>query len=138
MTNPVILLIEDEPADVLLTQRAIRKSNIPADVTILVDGLEAMGYLFNEEDLHAAPSLVLLDLHLPRVSGLHILQRIRQDDRTRALPVVVVSSSELTEDREQSQAFGANSYVDKPLTPAKMINIVESLGLDSLVPRGNG
>src|SRR5688572_20025600 len=97
LINPVILLIEDEPADVLLTQRAVRKGDIRADLRVVTDGLDALDYLFGDGEIENAPALVLLDLHLPRISGLHILRRIRETDGTRALPVAVLTSSELTD-----------------------------------------
>jgi two-component system, response regulator len=133
LTNPVILLIEDEPADVLLAQRAVRKGAIHADMHILNDGLDALDYLFGSA-MVSIPSLVLLDLHLPRVSGLHILQRIRQNDETRSLPVAVLTSSELVDDREQSRVLGADLYVEKPITPAKLTALIQQLGIDDLSP----
>jgi two-component system, response regulator len=135
LTNPMILLIEDEPADVLLAQRAVKKGEIKADVHVLTDGLDALNYLFNGSEMEFVPSLVLLDLHLPRVSGLHILQRIRETDRTRALPVAVLTSSELIDDREQSALLGADIYVEKPITPAKLTALINQLGIDALAPR---
>ena len=134
MTNPIILLIEDEPADVLLAQRAVRKGDIHADMHILSDGLDALDYLFGEGEMESMPSLVLLDLHLPRVSGLHILQRIRENDETRLLPVAVLTSSELVNDREQSRVLGADLYVEKPITPAKLTALIQQLGIDDLSP----
>jgi two-component system, response regulator len=135
LINPVILLIEDEPADVLLTQRAVKKGEIRADLRVVTDGLDALDYLFGGGEMASAPALVLLDLHLPRVSGLHILQRIRETDQTHSLPVAVLSSSELIDDREQSASLGADLYVEKPITPAKLALLIEQLGIDSLVPR---
>lgn len=133
LTNPLILLIENEPADVLLTQRAVRKGEINAEMRVLNDGLDALEFLFGSE-METLPALVLLDLHLPRVSGLHILQRIRATDETRLLPVAVLSSSELLDDREQSAALGADLYVEKPITPTKLSALIKQLGIDALAP----
>jgi two-component system response regulator len=135
LTDPVILLIEDEPADVLLAQRAVRKGAIIAEMRVLNDGLDAMEYLFGSE-LQIAPALVLLDLHLPRVSGLHILQRIRESTEFQTLPVAVLTSSELADDRDQTRLLGADLYIEKPITPDKLTALIRRLGIDELAPRG--
>jgi two-component system, response regulator len=135
LSNPLILLIEDEPADILLTQRAVKKSAIDAELRVLSDGLDAIEYLFGGNHGESAPLLVLLDLHLPRVSGLHILQQIRENAPTHSLPVAVLSSSELADDRSQSMGLGADLYVEKPITPAKLISLIQQLGIEGLTQR---
>jgi two-component system, response regulator len=133
-----ILLVEDNPDDVLLTQRALQRNNIANAMAVVSDGVEALDYLFGE-GTHAdregsdAPCLILLDLKLPRVSGLEVLQRIRADERTRRIPVVVLTSSKEEQDLVSSYEFGANSYIRKPVEFEKFVGAVQQLGLYWLV-----
>src|ERR1051325_4351813 len=120
MENKVILLVEDNPRDEALTLRALKKCNILNEVVVLRDGVEALDYLFGTgaysgRDLQIMPQIILLDLKLPKVDGLQVLQRIRADDRTKRLPVVMFTSSNEEEDLINSYSLGANSYVRKPV-----------------------
>jgi two-component system response regulator len=138
MENKVILLVEDNPRDEALTLRALRKSNIVNDVVVARDGVEALDYLFGTgahegRALDAMPQLVLLDLKLPKVDGLQVLQRIRADERTRRLPVVIFTSSSEEEDLIKSYDLGANSYVRKPVDFEQFLDATRQLGLYWLV-----
>lgn len=132
MNDPTILLVEDAPTDVLLTQRALKKSLIKARLIIAADGEAALQMLEGKGDI----SLILLDLHLPKVDGLHILEQIRGDEHTRSTPVVVVTSSELTYERTRAMEGGADAYISKPIDPVKLRQIVEDLNIESLLPGG--
>jgi two-component system response regulator len=129
-----VLLIED---DVELTLRAFRKNNIANDVVIARDGQEALDILFGDGPFGPAskelPSLLLLDLNLPRVGGLEVLRRIRGDERTRLLPVVILTSSDEEEDLIEGYSLGANSYVRKPVDFAEFAEGIRVLGLYWLV-----
>ena len=133
-TNAPILLIEDNKDDEALTLRALRKNNILNDVVIVRDGAEALDYLF-VRGIHAGrdpeilPQIVLLDLNLPKVSGLSVLRQLRADGRTRLLPVVVLTSSKEDEDIIESYELGANSYIRKPVEFARFSEAVKTLGL---------
>ena len=134
MTNQPILLIEDNPDDELLTTRAFRKNAIKNEIIVARDGAEAIDYLFctgahSNRDPTVRPQVVLLDLNLPRVSGLDVLRRIRGDDRTKTLPVVVLTSSKEEEDIVRSYALGANGYVRKPVEFDAFNEAVRTLGL---------
>jgi two-component system, response regulator len=138
MDNKVILIVEDNPRDEALTLRALRKSNIANEVVVARDGVEAVDYLFGTgahagRDLDVMPQLVLLDLKLPKVDGLQVLQRIRADERTRRLPVVVFTSSGEEEDLIKSYDLGANSYVRKPVDFEQFLEATRQLGLYWLV-----
>lgn len=120
MTNRHILLVEDNPDDEVLTLRALRKHNITSDMTVVRDGVEALDFLFGTgthrgRDTSTMPSLVLLDLKLPKVDGLEVLRRIRSDERTRLLPVVIFTSSNEEQDILECHMLGANSYIRKPV-----------------------
>ena len=118
--NETILLVEDNPDDVELTMRAFRKNNIANNVVVARDGVEALDYLFgrgayagrNTADL---PRLILLDLKMPKMDGLHVLEHLRADERTRLTPVVILTSSKEDQDLINSYKSGANSYVRKPV-----------------------
>ena len=130
----VILLVEDNPDDEVLTLRALRKNNILNDVVVARDGAEALDYLFGEGEFAGRagadlPTVVLLDIGLPRLSGLEVLQRLRADPRTRLLPVVVLTSSDEEKDRLGSYQHGANSYVRKPLDFGEFAETVARLGV---------
>ena len=134
----VILLVEDNPDDEALTLRAFRKSNVPNRVVVARDGVEALDYLFatgphSGRDSHEVPQLVLLDLKLPRIDGLEVLRRIRSDERTRLLPVVILTSSREQQDMIDGYGLGANSYVQKPVDFARFLQAVEQLKLYWLV-----
>jgi two-component system, response regulator len=134
MNNKVILLVEDNADDEMLTLRALKKSHILNEVVVARDGAEALDYLFGTgshagRDLSAMPQVVLLDLNLPRVGGLEVLRRIRGDDRTKFLAVVVLTSSKEDEDLVSSYSLGANSYVRKPVDFTQFSDAVKTLGL---------
>ncbi|HVL38147.1 MAG TPA: response regulator [Fimbriimonadaceae bacterium] len=127
---PVILLVEDNPDDERLTLRAMRQSEIPNIIVVARDGAEALEYLLGESRQGARlPMLVLLDLKLPKIGGLEVLQRLREDERTKSLPVVVLTSSDEERDIMQSYNLGANSYIRKPVDFDEFIDAVRQLGL---------
>ena len=130
MTSQTILLVEDNPDDEALTLRAFEKSNIRNEVVVLRDGAEALAYLFpGDGDGAPRPALILLDLNLPKVSGLEVLRRMRTDERTRLIPVVVLTSSKLDEDILDSYRSGANAYVRKPVRFSDFADAVRALGV---------
>ena len=138
MNEKVVLLVEDNPDDVELTLRAFRKNNLLNEVIVANDGVEALDYLFGAgayagRDLSLLPQLVLLDLKLPKIDGLEVLRRIREDERTKLLPVVVLTSSKEEQDLMQSYALHANSYIRKPVDFDRFIESVRQLGLYWLV-----
>jgi two-component system, response regulator len=133
-----ILLVEDNRNDEELTLRALKKSNIANAVVVARDGSEALDYLFAQgahvgRDPHDLPQVVLLDLKLPKLDGLEVLRAIRSDDRTRLLPVVVLTSSVEEPDLIQSYSLGANSYMRKPVDFLQFTEAVRQLGLYWLV-----
>jgi CheY-like chemotaxis protein len=133
----VILLVEDNPDDVDLTLRAFKKANITNEVVVARDGVEALDYLFgtgaHAGKPHELPQVVLLDLKLPRVDGLEVLQRIRGEARTRFLPVVVLTSSREEQDLVRSYQLGVSSYVRKPVDFTQFMDAARQLGLYWLV-----
>ncbi len=134
----VILLVEDNPDDELLTLRAFRKSNIRNPVIVVRDGAEALDYLFargehSGRDVNIQPQVVLLDLHLPKLDGLAVLRHIREDERTRMLPVVMLTSSNEEQDLTGSYRLGVNSYVRKPVDVSAFFEAVRQLGVYWLV-----
>jgi two-component system response regulator len=129
MTDRPILLVEDNADDEKLTLRALRKNNILNDVVVARDGVEALDYLFNPDRSLLLPQVVLLDLNLPRINGVEVLRRVRSDERTKILPVVILSSSRQEEDIARSYTYGANAYVRKPVEFAEFIDAVRTLGL---------
>jgi len=138
MKSKIILLVEDNPDDVALTHRALKKSNILNEVVVAQDGVEALDYLFGTgsyagRDTKIQPQVILLDLKMPRMDGLEVLQRIRADERTKFLPVVVLTTSSEDKDRVESYKLGANSYIRKPVDFEQFVNAVQSLGLYWLV-----
>jgi two-component system, response regulator len=124
---PLILLVEDNPDDEKLTLRAMRQSEVPNIIVVARDGAEALEHL--EGDEAKLPVLVLLDLKLPKVSGLEVLQRMRANPKTKNLPVVVLTSSDEERDILQSYNLGANSYIRKPVDFDEFIDAVKQLGL---------
>ena len=134
----LILLVEDNDDDVELTLRALRRNRVANRVDVVRDGAEALEYLFatgshKGRDVRDAPNLVLLDLKLPKVGGLEVLERLRADPRTRRLPVVVLTSSNVESDLARSYDLGANSYIRKPVDFTQFMEAVNQLGLYWLV-----
>jgi two-component system response regulator len=129
--DSLILLIEDNPDDVELTRLALRETDLPTKMVVARDGVEALEVLLGERAIR--PQLVLLDLKLPKLDGLDVLRRVRADQRTRNLPVVVLSSSVEDEDLARCYALGANSYVRKPVDFARFVDVVNRLGIYWLV-----
>jgi two-component system, response regulator len=134
MNNLPILLVEDNPDDELLTTRAFKKNGILNEVFVAHDGVEALEYLFGTGKVGGSepkvwPQVVLLDLNLPRVSGLDVLRRIREEERTKSLAVVVLTSSKEEEDILRSYALGANAYVRKPVDFVQFNEAIRTLGL---------
>jgi two-component system, response regulator len=138
MKSKKILLVEDNPSDIELTQRAFEKSRIANELVIVEDGQEALEYLFDVDpltgsSLNKLPALILLDLKLPKVDGLQALHRIRADDRTSRLPVVILTTSSEEQDVAKSYDLGANSYIRKPVDFKQFLESVQHLGLYWLV-----
>ncbi|MBX3217378.1 MAG: response regulator [Labilithrix sp.] len=129
-----ILLVEDNESDEKLTVRALRKSQIANEVIVARDGEEALDYLFGTgayagRDTSITPTVTLLDLNLPKIGGLEVLRRLRADERTRRLPVVVLTSSREDEDVIRSYDLGANAYVRKPVDFGQFAEATKTLGL---------
>jgi CheY-like chemotaxis protein len=134
MSDRSILLVEDNPQDELLALRALRKANVANRIDVVRDGQQAVDYLFCEGEFSGRegpplPTVVLLDIGLPRLTGLEVLARLRSDERTRLLPVVVLTSSDEDADRLASYEVGANSFVRKPLAFAEFAQTVAGLGV---------
>jgi two-component system response regulator len=132
--NKVILLVEDNPTDEKLTVLAFKKCGVANEVVVIHDGATALDYIFATgahagRDPSVLPSVVLLDLKLPKVDGLEVLRRIRAEERTRFLPVVVLTSSKEDEDVLRSYSLGANAYIRKPVEFAKFVEAARTLGL---------
>jgi two-component system response regulator len=130
MTNRPILLVEDNPDDVSLTLRALKKNHILNDVTVACDGAEALEHLFNEGSAgRTSYGLVLLDLKLPKVDGLEVLRRMRADEQTETTPVVILTSSRLEEDIAAGYHDGANAFVRKPVNFTEFADAINTLGM---------
>lgn len=132
--NKVILLIEDNPTDEKLTLRAFKQCGIASTVVVTRDGAEALDYLFGTgehagRDTSDLPNFALLDLKMPKVDGHEVLRRVRADERTKLLPVVILTASREEEDVARGYAFGANAYVRKPVDFAEFAEAAKSLGL---------
>jgi two-component system response regulator len=130
----VILLVEDDPDDAFMTRRALEKNNLCNELVVVHDGEQALDYLFGTgsyagRDTTVMPQVILLDLGLPKVGGLEVLKRVRSDERTRRLPVVVLTSSPEEQDRVESYVRGANSFVRKPVDFVEFAVAVQSLGM---------
>jgi CheY-like chemotaxis protein len=138
MKDRIILLVEDNLDDEELAVRALKKSNIANELIVVRDGVEALNFLFAEgpyagRRANSMPQVVLLDLKLPKLDGLGVLRRIRADERTKLLPVVVLTSSNEEQDRIKSYGLGANSYVRKPVDFNQFSEATRQLGLYWLV-----
>jgi CheY-like chemotaxis protein len=138
MNEKIILLVEDNPDDEMLTLRALKKNNILNDVVVAHDGVEALDYLFARgsyagRDTNIMPEVILLDLKMPKVDGLEVLRQVREDARTRLLPIVVLTSSKEERDMIESYSLGANSYIRKPVDFIQFGDAVQQLGLYWLV-----
>lgn len=134
MNSKVILLVEDNPDDEELTLMALQKNNILNEVVVARDGVEALEFLFGDgpessSQRKVLPAIILLDLKLPRVDGLEVLRRIRSEERTCMLPVVVLTSSREERDLIESYSLGCNSYVRKPVDFAQFVEATRQLGL---------
>ena len=134
MKNKTILLVEDNLDDVELTLRAFKKNNIKNEVTVVNDGVEAMDYLlgkgkYSDRDLSIMPTIILLDLKLPRIDGLEVLRRLRENELTKFLPVVILTSSKEDQDLKNGYRLGVNSYVRKPVDFNQFAEAVSHLGL---------
>ena len=138
MDKKVILLVEDNPDDEALTLRALKKHNVVNEIVVAHDGAEALELLFAtgacaEREAMPLPQVVLLDLKLPKVDGLEVLRRIREDERTKRLPVVILTSSTEERDIVESYGLGANSYVRKPVDFDQFVQAAGQLGLYWLI-----
>lgn len=138
MSNKMILLVEDNPDDEALTVRALNKNKIANNLAVVRDGVEALDFLFctgpySERDPHDMPEVILLDLKLPKVDGLEVLRRIRADERTRLLPIVILTSSKEEQDLLKSYSLGANSYIRKPVDFSQFVEAIHQLGMYWLV-----
>jgi CheY-like chemotaxis protein len=138
MNGKIILLVEDNPDDEALTLRALKSAKIANEVVVARDGVEALDYLFGtgvhaDRDIRAMPQVVLLDLKLPKMNGLDVLRRLRTDERTKPLPVVVLTSSDEERDIIESYGLGANSYIRKPVAFNQFTEAVRQMGLYWLV-----
>jgi two-component system response regulator len=138
MNRRTVLLVEDNPKDEALTLRAFKKAGITNEVMVARDGAEALDYLFctgafTGRDPANMPTVVLMDLNLPKISGLDVIRRIRENNATKLLPIVILTSSAEDEDRLKGYAFGANSYVRKPVEFGAFADAVQQLGLYWLI-----
>lgn len=132
--SKTILLVEDNPQDEMLTLRALKKANVVNRIDVVRDGQQALDYLFRQGEFAQRegpdlPMVVLLDISLPRLSGLEVLERLREDPRTELLPIVILTSSDETQDRLRSYKSGANSFVRKPVEFAEFAETVARLGV---------
>ena len=134
MADKYMLLVEDNPDDEILTLHALKENKIVNKVVVARDGAEALDYLFGtgihvSRDVSEMPTVILLDLKLPKIDGLEVLRRLRTNDTTRLLPVVILTTSQEEEDLITSYSLGANSYVHKPVDMNQFITAVRQLGL---------
>jgi CheY-like chemotaxis protein len=132
--NKVLLLVEDNPTDEKLTVRAFKKCGVQNEIIVVRDGAEALDYLFatgayEGRDARVLPTVVMLDLKLPKIDGLEVLRRIREDARTKSLPVVILTASKEHEDIARGYALGVNAYVRKPVDFAEFAEAAKTLGL---------
>lgn len=134
MNEVEILLVEDNPADVELTLRALKKNKIANRVEVAVDGEEALDFIFargeySERRIESLPKLILLDLKLPKIGGLEVLKEIKGHPKTRMIPVVILTSSKEERDIVESYSLGVNSYIVKPVDFSKFVDSVRDLGM---------
>jgi two-component system response regulator len=134
VNNKQILLVVDNPSDIELTRRALEKSRIANPMVVAEDGQEALDYLFGEgvhagRDVSDLPTVVLLDIKLPKIDGLTVLQRIRADPRTRRVPVVILTSSTEEQDLAMGYDRGVNSYIRKPVSFDQFVDAIGRLGI---------
>ncbi len=138
MQNKIVLLVEDNPDDEALTLRALHKHNMANEIVVARDGQEALDFLFGEgkysdRDTSILPQVILLDLKLPKIDGLEVLARLRSNEQTRHVPVVILTSSNHEQDMVRCYDLGANSYVRKPVDFEQFIEAAHQLGLYWLV-----
>lgn len=138
MKDRYILLVEDNPDDVELTLRALKRNNVANKVVVVTDGAEALDYIFRTgkytgSELEHLPAVILLDIKLPKVSGLEVLEKLRSDERTKPTPVVILTSSREEQDLVNSYRLGANSYIRKPVDFKNFSEAILHLGLYWLV-----
>ena len=136
--DKIILLVEDNADDEALTLRSLKKSNIGNDVVVARDGAEALDYLFGTgsysgRDMRIMPTVTLLDLNLPKIDGLEVLRRVRSDERTKLIPVIILTSSKEEQDLIDSYQLGANSYIRKPVDFVQFAEAIHELRLYWLV-----
>ena len=129
-----ILLVEDNPADAELTLHALRKHNVASKIHLVTDGEQALDFLlcqnsFTTRTFDDAPHLILLDLKLPKIDGLQVLQTLKQNDRTKAIPIVVLTTSKEERDMVSSYRLGVNSYIQKPVNFSEFQEVVRQLGM---------
>ncbi len=127
-----ILLVEDNPADIKITQRALRESAVPVELLVMRDGQEAVDYLLRQgkhadDDSWRIPDLILLDLNLPRLTGREVLDRIRATPSLKAVPVVVLTTSRRHEDIQEMYAAGANTYIEKPQDFNRFVQVLQTI-----------
>jgi len=133
MSGKVVLLVEDNPKDEVLTLRALKKSNVDGIIIVVRDGAEALDYLFRkgkfkDREIEEIPRFILLDLKLPKIDGFSVLRKIRSDSRTKKLPVVIFTSSSEEKDLNNSYEMGANSYICKPIDFEKFVETINLVG----------
>lgn len=133
MSGKVVLLVEDNPKDEVLTLRALKKSNVDGVIIVVRDGAEALDYLFRkgkfkEREIEEIPRFILLDLKLPKLDGFSVLRKIRSDSRTKKLPVVIFTSSSEEKDLNNGYELGANSYICKPIDFEKFVETINLVG----------
>lgn len=138
MRKHTILLVEDNPDDMELTLRALKKNNVSNDIVTAKNGAEALDYLYGtgayaDRDVEEMPELILLDLKLPKIDGLEVLKRLRKEEKTQIIPVVILTSSKEEQDLVNGYKLGANSYIRKPVDFDQFIDAVRQLGLYWLV-----
>ncbi|MEA5551463.1 response regulator [Anabaena cylindrica UHCC 0172] len=133
-TKNTLLIIEDNPDDIELTLLAFEQTGLQENVIIARDGVEAINYLFAENNTsESLPDLILLDLQLPRINGLEVLRQIRANSRTRLLPIVILTTSNEERDRLQGYGLGCNSYIRKPVDYDQFVDVIQQLGMYWLV-----
>lgn len=132
--NVEILLVEDNPNDVELTLRALKKSNLANNVFVAIDGAQALDFIFHTgaftgKGVYGHPKIILLDLKLPKVSGIEVIRKIKSDEKTKVIPIIVLTSSEEDNDVTESYGLGVNSYIVKPVDFNKFSKTVADIGL---------